>query len=472
MKPNSLRARLILIILPPLLVISLIAAAWQFVSTTTRAANIFDRGLLSAALAISRDVALFDGDAISPATRKLVNDTSGGVLFYHVYAPDGVFVTGYSTPPILPRDAPNDLAEPYYYDGSYQGEKVRVLRFADVTVVSGVAGVFNITVWQSADVRGVFVRDVLSRSFAVIALLVVSVALVVWFGVGLGLRPLLDLEQAIAKRTPSELEPIRRTVPAEAQGLVTTLNLLLDRISRRISSKDEFISNAAHQLRNPVASILALAEAVENAPDSKAARERSVELVQAARDASDLTNKMLSFERASGTDAIRSGLPLELKALVQEVGAAFTAQYSDQGIDLKIELPASEVNIRGDAVMLQEAVLNLLTNAIIHGGSRLSTITLHLSINQQDAVLTVTDNGLGIPADKHIEAISRFSQAGGGPGSGLGLPIAARVMENHGGTLEILESSRGAVIKLTLPLGENPAMRADAQNPGPSPNLT
>ena len=462
MKPTSLRARLILVILPPLLLISLIAAVWQFVSTTTRAESIFDRGLLSAALAISRDVALYDGDAISPATSRLVNDTSGGELFYHVYAPDGVFVTGYSTPPVLPLDAPGNLAEPYYYNARYQGENVRVLRFQDVTVVSGIAGVFNITVWQSADVRSGFVRDVLSRSFAVIALLVTSVAVVVWFGVGLGLRPLLDLEQAIAKRTPSELEPIRRAVPVEARGLVSTLNLLLDRVSRRISSKDEFISNAAHQLRNPVASILALAEAVQSAPTAKAAKERSAALVQAAREASDLTNKLLSFERASETDILRQGLPVNLKALVQEVAAVFEAQNPDQAIDLRLELPTRDVTIWGDATMLHEAVLNLLTNTVIHGGPQAATITVHLSVAQQSAILTVTDDGVGIPADRHIEAISRFSQAGGGPGSGLGLPIAARVMENHGGRLEILDHQAGTRIRLTLPIVNDLAQRAGA----------
>lgn len=456
MRPNSLRARLILIILPPLLLISLVAAAWQFSNTTTRAENIFDRGLLSAALAISRDVALYDGDAISPATRRLVNDTSGGVIFYHVYAPDGVFVTGYSTPPMLPPQAPESLADPYFYDGTYQDEKVRVLRFQDVTVVSGVAGVFNITVWQNAGVRSSFVREVLSRSFAVIALLVASVAVVVWFGVGLGLRPLLDLEQAIAKRTPSELEPIRRPVPAEARGLVTTLNHLLDRVSRRISSKDEFISNAAHQLRNPVAGILALAEAVHNAPTPKAARKRSAELVQAAQDASSLTNQLLSFERASGTDVLRSGLPLDLGACARDVAATFLLQNPDDTIALTLDVPDTPVPITGDAVMLQEAILNLLTNAIVHGGPKLSRITLHLAPTRQTAVLTITDDGAGIPADKHVEAISRFSQAGGGPGTGLGLPIAARVMENHGGRLDIVTVPNGTSIRLTLPLATAP----------------
>jgi two-component system sensor histidine kinase TctE len=452
MRPNSLRTRLIIIILLPLLVLSMIAAAWQFRTTTTRAENIFDRGLLSAALAISRDVAVSDGDAISPATRRLVNDTSGGTLFYHVYAPDGVFVIGYATPPALPLEAPNALVDPFFYDGNYQGENVRVLRFQDVTVVSGVAGVFNITVWQSADVRSSFVRDVLSRSFAVIALLVISVAIVVWFGVRLGLRPLLDLEHAIAKRNPNELDPIRRSVPVETQGLVTTLNQLLDRVSRRISSKDEFISNAAHQLRNPVAGVLALAEAVQNAPNAKAAKARSIELVQAAREASDLTNKLLSFERASGTDIATSGLPTDFKALVQNVSDSFSAQHLNENVSLICALPSGDMTICGDETMLREALLNVLNNAIIHGGPQLTKIEFLLTLDGQNAVLTVNDDGLGIPPDRHVEAISRFSQAGGGPGSGLGLPIAAKVMQNHGGALEILARTSGASIRISLPL--------------------
>lgn len=454
MKSNSLRARLTLIILPPLLVISLIAAAWQFRTTTDRAESIFDRGLLSAALAISRDVALSDGDAISPPTQRLLNDTSGGAIFYHVYAPDGVFVTGYSTPPIQPNAVPRTPTEPQYYNSTYQGEPVRVLRYSDRTVVSGIAGVYNITVWQNADVRNRFVRDVLSRSFAVISLLVASVAVVVWFGVGLGLRPLLDLERAIAKRSPSELEPIRREVPTEAQGIVDTLNTLLNRVSRRISSKDEFISNAAHQLRNPVAGVLALAEAVENAPNPEAAKKRSAELVLAAREASDLTNKLLSFERASGTDILRSGHPVELGEFVRKVGAAFTQQHPDHGLELVYKLPKRKFVVMVDETMLHEAVLNLLTNSIIHGGPDLTQITMDLSQDGSNAVLLIGDNGTGIPANRHIEALSRFSQAGGGPGSGLGLPIAQRVMENHDGRLEILESSSGALIRLTIPLAD------------------
>lgn len=453
MKPQSLRSRLILIILCPLFLIALITGAWQFQNTTQRAEDIFDRGLLSAALAISRDIAVSDGDALSPATRRLVNDTSGGELFYHVYAPDGVFVTGYATPPILPKAAPQPLVQPYFYDARYQSRDVRVLRFQDGTTVSGISGIYNITVWQNAEVRSTFVQDVVTRSFAVIALLVSSVALVVWFGVGVGLRPLLDLEKAIAKRTPTELEPIRRAVPIEARGLVTTLNELLDRVSRRISSKDEFISNAAHQLRNPVAGVLALAEAVQNAPNAKAAKARSAELVQAAREASQLTNQLLSFERASGTDLAKTGAAVNLNSSIQQVVDRFRLPEHKTDVALRWMPPANDVLIWGDEIMIQEAILNLLNNAVIHGGARMTEITLSLSTKQNKAYLHVHDNGVGIPPGKHVEAISRFSQTNGGPGSGLGLPIAARVMENHGGGLEILGGAGGASIVLWLPLG-------------------
>ena len=217
MKTASLRSRLIVIILTPLLFIAAIAGAWQFFNATERAEDIFDRGLLSAALAISRDVAVSDGDALSPSTKALVNNTSGGELFYHVYAPDGVFVTGYATPPVLPKSASEDLTGPYYYDARYQGRDVRVLRFQDVTTVSDIAGVFNITVWQNAEVRSIFVRDVAARSYVVIALLVICVALVVWFGVGVGLKPLLNLEEAIADVLRGVRHPIPHLDQAEAR---------------------------------------------------------------------------------------------------------------------------------------------------------------------------------------------------------------------------------------------------------------
>ncbi|MGJ8547167.1 MAG: sensor histidine kinase [Sulfitobacter sp.] len=457
MNAPSLRARLIFIILTPLLIISLGAGLWQFRNTAHTAQDIFDRGLLSAALAISRDIAVSDGDALSPQTRRLINDTSGGELFYHVFAPDGVFVTGYSTPPVAPQPGAGDLPEPYYYNARYQGDEVRVLRFTDGATVSGITGNYSITVWQNADVRSSFVRQVVSRSIAVIVLLVISVALVVWFGVAVGLRPLLDLEAAIAKRTPTELEPIQRPVPIEASGLVKTLNTLLDRVSRRISSKDEFIANAAHQLRNPVAGVLALAEAVQNAPSPAAMKSRSNDLVKAAREASRLTNQLLSFERAAGTDIAKGGTQINLCDLLRQAADAYKTPEAGREIAVTLHLPDRPALVMGDPVMLQEAVLNLISNAAIHGGPAVSRIDLSLSVKGTACQIAFEDNGSGIAPEHRLAAISRFGQTNGGEGSGLGLAIAARVMKNHGGALEIADCSAGALILARLPLAPEPA---------------
>lgn len=163
--------------------------------------------------------------------------------------------------------------------------------------------------------------------------------------------------------------------------------------------------------------------------------------------------------RASGADIAASGKVLDLKALVQEVCDSFTTQHLGQSIALSCDLPAQKVTIKGDGTMLHEALLNLLMNTIIHGGNTLSKINVELSIQGHNAALTITDNGIGIPADRHVQAISRFGQAGGGPGSGLGLPIAARVMTNHGGSLEILDCVAGTSIKLVLPLSSDPSRK-------------
>ena len=82
---------------------------------------------MTTALAISRDTALSGGDALSEDTRDLLRDTSGGAVFYHVYAPDGVFVTGYATPPVPPSMAFTADGQTYF-DAIYQSEPVRVLR--------------------------------------------------------------------------------------------------------------------------------------------------------------------------------------------------------------------------------------------------------------------------------------------------------------------------------------------------------
>ncbi|AXS40766.1 sensor histidine kinase N-terminal domain-containing protein [Breoghania sp. L-A4] len=255
---GSLRLRLFAIILAPLLVISIGIGIWRVSEAKETARGLYDKSLLFTALAVSRDVALLDGDAISAETEKLLGATAGGPVRYHVYAPDGVFVTGYATPPI-PVSSVSDQNEAFaYFDAVDKGRDVRVLRLKYVTQIAGFSGSFTFTVWQDAAVRREFARVLAIRAFASIAALIGTAAFLVWFGVNLGLKPLFDLEEAVSRRNPEDLSPIQRTVPVETQGLVQRLNRLFAQVTNSMEAQAAFISDASHQLRNPIAGVRAL----------------------------------------------------------------------------------------------------------------------------------------------------------------------------------------------------------------------
>jgi len=279
------------------------------------------------------------------------------------------------------------------------------------------------------------------------------VALVVWFGVNLGLRPLLDLEDAISRRNSDDLSPIRRPVPPEARGLVLRLNTLFGQVEGTMQAQASFISNAAHQLRNPIAGVLAMAEAVRRAPTPDDARARAGELLTSARQVRDLANKLLTLERASA-----AGGPLErvdLVRLLGDVGHDFRPRAQEQGVELLLTLARGPVKVEADRLMLREAIANLIDNALRHGGAGLSRIIVALSVAQGLARLSISDDGRGLTADEVPLALARFGQVGTSEGSGLGLPIAEAVVTSRGGRLEIApagDTRKGLTVALYLPL--------------------
>ena len=481
---TSLRLRLTGIILGPLLIIAVAVGVWQLGYTRQKAEDIFDRSLLTTGLAIAADVARSGGDALSLETRDLLSDTSGGPVYYHAFAPSGVYVTGYATPPARSPEAVALHGDAFYgfYDSTYFGRPVRALRLRQVNTVGGIAGTYTYTVWQDVTILEALIRDLARQVLIVMAVLIGTVALVVWFGVNLGLRPLLDLEDAISRRNSDDLSPIRRPVPPEARGLVVRLNTLFGQVEATMQAQASFISNAAHQLRNPIAGVLAMAEAVRRAPTPEDTRARAGELLTSARQVRDLANKLLTLERASA-----AGGPLErvdLVRLLGDVGHDFRPRAQAQEVDLVLTLARGPVMVEADRLMLREAITNLIDNALCHGGSGLGRIIIALAITKGHARLTVSDDGRGLSAAEVPLALARFGQVGTSEGSGLGLPIAEAVVASRGGRLEIApagETRKGLTVALYMPLvdivaepGVLTALEADVEpwmiaDAGPAP---
>lgn len=446
----SLRGRLTLVILIPLMVIATVFGAWAYFDAQANAAERFDRSLLSTALAISRDSAVTGGDLPSEETRDLLRDTSGGTVFYHIYAPDGVFVTGYATPPVPPEPVPFDATQTYY-DATYQGAPVRALRFVQNTSIDGLAGPFTFSVWQRTAVRDGYVRTRTGPVFLIIASMIGALAITVWFGVGRGLAPLIDLEDAIAQRSVSDLSPIKRRIPEEVTGIVGRFNDLVNELSKTLAAKNAFISDAAHQLRNPIAGVQSLAESVANAKTLEAANARSEDLLIAAREAGQLANSLLTLDRAQSTLSSNTRQMFDPLDILRAVSEKFQTEAEKTGVQFKTEFGNAEIALAGDPVMFGQAILNLLNNALIHGGANLSQIQLTTMI-EQNLDVTISDDGKGIAEEDFERALGRFSQIGPSAGSGLGLPIAAVIAASFGGQIDMANMRQCFSVNLRFPL--------------------
>ena len=450
--PHTLRFRLFVLILTPLLIVSLFLGYWRFSVAQQTANELFDRGLLSTALAISRDVASSEGDALSPSTRDLLTDASGGEVFYHATGPGGYYVTGYAYPPIEPTALGAEPQTTSYFEAIYRDEPVRVLKLTENAQVGGITGQTIIRVWQRMSDRNEFARDLALKAAALMGALLVTLALVVWFGVQLGLRPLNDLQDAIDKRSQNDLSPIKRAVPGEVKEIVRTLNRLLGQVSDSISAQQAFISDAAHQLRNPAAGILAMAEAVKSAKTNADREQRIDKLLYAAKHSAHVTEQLLSLERLTYGRDQRDAKEIDLNAIFSDVCTDFAYLVLKQDVRFEFNSAGQPIKVFGTEVLLKEAIKNILDNALTHGGPSLSTIVINCHADGDHAKVSIWDDGKDLHPDNATKIFGRFTQLEPNSGSGLGLAIANEIVQQSNGSLTVDPVAKGAQITMRLPI--------------------
>ena len=433
------------------MLMGLMLGYWRVSVAQDTAEKFFDRSLLSAALAISRDVAISGGDALLPSTSALIHDAAGGEVFYHATGPGGIYVTGYAYPP-HGAISDIDLDTPHYFQAEYRGEAVQVLKIVERVTSDGVSGNATVTVWQRLSERGRFARQLAFRAAGLIGGLLLTLALVVWFGVARGLRPLLDLQQAIEVRSPDDLSQIRRPIPREAQGIVRTLNLLFAKVQDSMSAQQVFISNAAHQLRNPAASVQSMAESLRDAQNRGDQLQRIDDLVAAARASVRLTEQLLSMDRLRQPMPDNRRSKFDLAELLRSICADVGSEVLSRDIEFELIAPEHQIEMTGDQVFIAEAIKNVIDNALKHGGPNLRSILVRLRQSGDKAMITVQDDGRGLSPDESEAALGRFSQVEPSQGSGLGLSIASAVAERHGGKLVIDQVEKGASLTLSVKL--------------------
>jgi len=446
---RSLRLRLLSLILMPLITVAVLAIGWQYKQSLLSAESVFDQKLSIMALAIFRDLVATNGENLSPATKLLFEEAAGASFFYHVRGPDGSFVTGYSPPPFNAKSVLPPLNELTFFESTHRGRAVKVVQIRQLATIDELSGEVLVSVWQDLGQRTKFATRLALQVVIVALLLLLTTSLVVFFGVRMGLRPLKSLEDAIQQRSGSDLRPIKRDVPIEVRQIVRRLNQLFDDVNAAQSEKDRFISNAAHQLRNPIAAIRSMAEVVQSSKTLLSAKQRNNALIGASRNLSRLTEQLLSYEALKQRDLKRQ--PFVLDLAIEMILRRQAPGLIQHGLDFSFAGGCGDQLIHADEMLIEQAMVNLIDNATKHGGDHLSKISVTTSHDDAMFKINVLNDGAMIAPHLHDRIFERFEQGHEAEGSGLGLAIVKEICLLHGGEASYSEVGGWACFTLTLP---------------------
>ena len=317
-------------------------------------------------------------------------------------------------------------------------------------------------------------------------LLVANPAARSWFGLPDDLRPGLPAQRvlgvpqvsALAEQAAEARAPVvgnltvvfpeprtltMRAFPLADRGptgrIVVTLTDITQRRRLEVLRRD-FVANASHELRTPVAAVRALAETLLTAlpDDPEAGRQFAERIAREAERLDVLARDLLDLSRVErGTLDVE---PVDLVGLAKEVLDGYEGLATERRVRLRSEL--QQVSMRGDRAQLGLLLSNLLDNAVRHTPAK-GTVCVRLDAAESRAVLQVADTGEGIPASELPRVFERFyrvdkARARQTGGTGLGLAIVRHVAEAHGGTVRVdSELGQGSTFTVALPVAGPPA---------------
>lgn len=449
----SLRGRLFLLLILPLIVVAAAASFARHQAAERLSRELYDNTLLAVALTISRDVLISEGDILTEQLLEDLTDALGDPVYYRITGPRGSFVTGYSDPPNQPDGVTSEGGEPVFFDSTSLGQPVRAVVLREFISEPQFGGWVTVEVWQNITQRRALSRELVTQSILLLGSIIVTAALILWFGIQVGLKPLLDLRDAIGQRNPDDLRPIRRWVPPELRPLVETTNSLFERLAQAFALRDGFISDAAHQMRNPVAALQSQAEAAVSAPTEAELRARVAGLAETARMTGRLTSQLLSLERVRGRSLKALMQTVDLVALLREKARIFAEAQLRHGVDVSFVVFGPERPVECDPVLIEEMLVNLLDNAVKYGVRPGGRLEISVMFEPKAVSLRVADDGPGIPAEMRERIFDRFFRLDDDQsrGCGLGLAIVADVALAHGGHARCETAERGATFTVQLP---------------------
>ncbi|MFG6441936.1 sensor histidine kinase [Roseateles sp. LKC17W] len=281
-------------------------------------------------------------------------------------------------------------------------------------------------------------------------------ALPLWLLFRLGFAPLQRIGAQISARSAQDLTPLPATRYVELAPLVGAVNSLMARLQQRLDREHEFLADAAHELKTPLAVIQLGAEGLDQ-PDPRARDESRERLRLGVQRATHTVHQLLALARSGADTLDLSKTRHDLVDLVRERVALAVGLALQRQIELALEAP-EQITMWLNRESLCSLIDNLVDNAVKYSPAG-GHVTVTLADVGEQVVLTCSDQGPGIPAELRERVFERFVRlAGGQPchGSGLGLTIVERAAAQHGATVALLDGpqGRGLTVQVSFPRGE------------------
>ncbi len=286
-----------------------------------------------------------------------------------------------------------------------------------------------------------------------IPLLLAVLSWLIWLGLGATLAPVESIRRRVAAIAASDLSERVPVTPGddEIARLSRTLNDMLARLDVSARGQQEFISNASHELRSPLTTLLITVDQAASNPDRANWPTVADTVAREGRRLQHLIDDLFWLARADEGGHPLTLVDVDLDDILFDE-ARRVRELSDLHVDVRAVQP---VRVRADLDMAQRLVRNVVDNAARHAERQL---TFSTSVSGEAAVVTVADDGPGVDASTAESLFGRFvradeSRSRRGGGTGLGLAIVAEITRRHGGSVRFVSVESGATVEIRLPIG-------------------
>jgi len=444
----TIRRRLLSLLLPALAVLMLIGGVVDYRVAILTTQNAYDQALANTAAAFAANIRIEDGKL------RFMPAGAGGALesgaIYAIVGPARELISG--SPQLAESEAATGRppGRTNYWNAQLQGQTWR----AASVVTRTAAGPVHITVAETLERRAhtqqVMLIGKLLVDFAELDLTL----LLIWIAVYYGLRPLDRLTEQVERQSSRRLQRFDEAqVPGELRALIVAFNRVLELLHDAAQAQQRFVADAAHQMRTPVAGLLAQLELLQQEPNAAALSVQLGNLQRGIQQLARSANQLLALARAEPVAALPENLqPVSLKLLVEELVERYIDRADRAGIDLGAEALAATVT--GDAGLLEDQLENLIDNALKYA-PRGGHVTVRSGMEAAAAYLEVEDDGPGIPESERLRVRERFYRMPGsaGIGCGLGLAIVDEIARVHGAAFTIGAGPHGRGARMRVRFG-------------------